>query len=140
MTALSTSIIRAFRISDPRPDGVLVRTAASGNEDAFRSLVARHGPMVLRVCSQVLGDADAAEDAFQAVFLVFARRGGRITRPERLAAWLFGTARHIALKAKRARGRRQRHELRATATPLPDPLSDLTARELLRALDEEVER
>src|SRR5262249_5003593 len=53
-------------------------------ERAFAALVARHGAMVLRVCCQILGNRDAAEDAFQATFLVLARRSGSIRRPELL--------------------------------------------------------
>jgi hypothetical protein len=44
----------------------------STGEAAFAALVARHGPIVLSVCQQLLGDRHSAEDAFQAVFLVFA--------------------------------------------------------------------
>ena len=52
-------------------------TTARGSNDAaeaaFETIVSRHGPMVLTVCRQVLGDAHAAEDAFQATFLVLVR-------------------------------------------------------------------
>ncbi len=59
-------------------------------EMAFTALVRRHGPMVLRVCRQVLGDWHTAEDAFQATFLVLARRAGSIRWPELLGHWLYG--------------------------------------------------
>ena len=46
-------------------------------ELAFAALLARHGPMVLRVCRAVLVDRQDVEDAFQATFLVLAIRRGR---------------------------------------------------------------
>ncbi len=46
-------------------------------ELAFAALLARHGPMVLRVCRAQLGDRHEVEDAFQATFLVLAVRRGR---------------------------------------------------------------
>src|SRR5437870_2611706 len=61
-------------------------------EAAFSALVARHGPMVLGVCRQLLGDAQHAEDAFQAVFLVLAQKARSIRDPELLGNWLYGVS------------------------------------------------
>ena len=43
-------------------------------EPAFAALLARHGPMVLRVCHAALHDRHDVEDAFQTTFLVLAVR------------------------------------------------------------------
>ena len=64
----------------------------SAGEDAFAALVARHGPMVLGVCRTLLGDRQHAEDAFQAVFLVLARKARSVRNPELLGNWLYGIA------------------------------------------------
>ncbi len=69
-------------------------------EAAFAALVARHGPMVLDLCQQILGDLHQAEDAFQAVFLVLARRAPSIREPDLLANWLYGVALRTARCAK----------------------------------------
>src|SRR4051794_22462210 len=76
------------------------------SEAAFSVLVARHGPMVLGVCRHLVGNTHAAEDAFQAVFLVLARRAGSIGRPDLLGPWLHGVALRVARKV-RARTRRR---------------------------------
>jgi RNA polymerase sigma factor (sigma-70 family) len=113
------------------------------DEDAFAALVARHGTMVLGVCRRVLRDADLAEDVAQATFLALARSAGTIRRADTLAAWLHRTACHLALKQRRAETRRRRREVRAhllAPAPAPDPLDEVTVRELLAIFDEEVQR
>src|SRR5262245_31700895 len=66
--------------------------ADEGAEMAFATLLARHGPMVLRVCRATLGDRHEVEDAFQATFLVLAVRARSIRRPGSVASWLHGVA------------------------------------------------
>ena len=76
--------------------------AAEDAEAAFETILARHGPTVLAVCRQVLGDGHAAEDAFQATFLVLVRRATslRMLEHSSLGAWLHGVAYRTALKAQ----------------------------------------
>ena len=70
-------------------------------EAAFAVLVQRHVPMVLRVCRDVTGDPDDAQDAAQVTFLILAQKARSIRRGKALANWLFGTARRVAARALR---------------------------------------
>lgn len=76
-------------------------------EAAFTILAERHGPMVLRVCRQTLGDRHEADDAFQATFLVLARKAHAIRNKDSVAGWLHGVARRVALRARADSARRQ---------------------------------
>ncbi len=67
-----------------------------GAEPAFEALVERHGPMVFRVCRGVLRDEHAAEDAFQATFLVLARKARSLWVKDSLGSWLHGVAHRVA--------------------------------------------
>ena len=82
-------------------------------ESAFAALVERHGGMVLRVCRGVLGDEQEAQDAFQATFLILARKAGSLWVRGTLGPWLTGSARWTASAARSAGARRKRHERRA---------------------------
>jgi RNA polymerase sigma factor (sigma-70 family) len=126
----------------PRPATdrqLLEEFAAHRDEAAFAELVARHGPMVLRVCRRLLRQEQDAEDAFQATFLVLARNGGSIRTREALAGWLYGVAYRIATKAKRSAARRRDHEGRAGASA-PRATPDPSWNDVQDALDREVER
>jgi RNA polymerase sigma factor (sigma-70 family) len=104
-------------------------------EAAFATLVERYGPIVHRVCSNVLGNSHETQDAAQAVFLVLARKARSIRKPESLGPWLHGVAFRVARRAKCDAGRRRvaerrkaemMHELdSAEAGPEPVDYSEL---------------
>ena len=92
-------------------------------EVAFRAIVIRHGPMVLGVCRHILNQLQDAEDAFQATFLVLARKAGTIRDRRVLARWLYEVAYRIAMRAEQAgsdvgrmKGRAERWPRRSRAT------------------------
>ncbi|VTR92290.1 sigma-70 family rna polymerase sigma factor : Uncultured bacterium genome assembly Metasoil_fosmids_resub OS=uncultured bacterium PE=4 SV=1: Sigma70_r2: Sigma70_r4_2: F5_F8_type_C [Gemmata massiliana] len=122
---------------------LLTRFARQHDHSAFTTLVARHGSMVYNVCYRRLGNVHAAEDAFQAAFLVLARKAGSL-RCHSLTAWLHGVAVRVALNARRAIQRCPVRETLTATGEIPgahtDPLFRLSVHELLQALEEEVQR
>src|SRR4051794_5996912 len=90
-------------------DGQLLERFVSRKDEAaevaFAALVGRHGPMVLRVCRGILRDSHGAQDAFQATFLVLARRASTLGGEDSLGNWLFGVAYRTALKARTSTAR-----------------------------------
>jgi TIGR03009 family protein len=119
---------------------LLGRFARRRDEPAFGALVRRHGPMVLATCRRVLRHEHDAEDTFQAVFLVLARKAGAIRWRRSVSAWLHEVAVRLARKAKAQAARRRDRESRpecARATELGD---DITWRDLRPVLDEELHR
>jgi RNA polymerase sigma factor (sigma-70 family) len=122
-------------------DGPLLeRFVRNRDEQAFTALVDRHGPMVLGVCRRILRDANDAEDAFQATFLVLAHKARSIGRPQALASWLYQIARRTAMRAQIRRDRRRAQESVLDDPPAPEAIEDLAWHELRPALDEEVSR
>jgi RNA polymerase sigma factor (sigma-70 family) len=120
-----------------RSDAELLRRFVQQREEAaFTALVQRHGPLVLGVCARVLNKQEDVEDAFQATFLVLARKVDSLVRPERLANFLYG----VALRtARKARARAARLPVGSDQLDVPArPERDL--RELCAALDEELAR
>ena len=124
---------------DPPTDGELLTAfLARGDGAAFAALVRRHGPMVLGLCRRLLRHHHDAEDAFQATFLVLARKASSIHKREAVGDWLYGVARRTALKAAAAARRRKRE---VQVTDMPEPLVDPpTGQDELLLLDEELGR
>ena len=129
------------------PDAQLLERFVAGRDEAgemaFRALVERHGPMVLRVCQSVLGDRHDAEDAFQVTFLVLARKAGSIRKQRSLGSWLHGVAHRVALRAQTAARRRLARETKAAkraemAAPSAEPGEDRA--DLAAALHQEITR
>jgi RNA polymerase sigma factor (sigma-70 family) len=122
-------------------DGQLLeRFLARRDEAAFECLVRRHGPIVLRVCRDVLPDPHEAEDAFQATFLVLVRNAGTIRDPESLGRWLYEVASRVALRARAHAARRQAQERQGVEMVPAVPGFDAADRELKPLLHEELGR
>jgi RNA polymerase sigma factor (sigma-70 family) len=105
---------------------------------AFAGLVRRHGPLVLRVCRRILGNAHDAEDAFQATFLVLFRKAGSLRTPELLANWLYGVASRTARKARTRFLRRRQRESLCSWTLATEPAPDPANPHLQMQLDQEL--
>jgi RNA polymerase sigma factor (sigma-70 family) len=116
---------------------LLQRFVAGQDEAAFAALLRRHGPMVHRVCRDVLHDWHAAEDAFQATFLVLARKAASIRKHASVGGWLRGVAQRLALKA---RARRSPVAESLPAAGVAGDPADMTLREARAVLHEELER
>jgi len=139
------SILHYLRqvLADPAAAGVsdaelLRRFVDQRDEAAFELLLWRHAAMVLHVCRQVLSDEQAAEDAFQATFLVLARKCNSISRREALGSWLYRVAYHIALKAQAEMRKRTSIERELSDRELSVPADSMEAREQHRIVAEEV--
>ena len=88
-------------------EGELLERFVTGHDEvAFEALVARHGPMVLGVCRQLLRDPNDVDDAFQATFLVLVRKAATLRRRDLLGNWLYGVAYRVAARARTLSARR----------------------------------
>src|ERR1017187_1366177 len=85
---------------------LLDRFVRGRDESAFEALVARHGPMVLGVCRQLLRDPNDVDDAFQATFLVLVRKASTLRRCDLLGNWLSGVAYRVSVRARSLSARR----------------------------------
>jgi RNA polymerase sigma-70 factor (ECF subfamily) len=124
-----------------RSDSELLELFVSEPDEAvFEAMVRRHGPMVWGVCRRVLRDHHDAEDAFQASFLVLARKAATITPREKLGNWLYGVAYRTARKTRTATSNRRARERQVPDMPEPEAVREGCRDELLPLLDQELSR
>ncbi len=151
--AISTSLARDLDalyqvgaiggLSDRELLGRFTSQAGDLAERAFEAIVHRYGPMVWAVCRRAVRDEQAAEDAFQATFLVLAIKAGSIRKHESLGPWLHGVAARISRRARVRACRRVRESLDALSLatiPVEVKEPEADAAELRAVLDEEIER
>src|SRR5262245_51998167 len=118
---------------------LLTRFVSRRDEDAFGAIVRRHGALVFGVCRRVLRNEADAEDAFQATFLVLAKKAASLTNRGALSSWLYGVAYRTALKARALVRKRQAREAQVPPRQPSAPEADLGS-DLEQALDEELHR
>src|SRR5262245_29743720 len=142
-TTVLRQVIRTVAKAD-RPDvtdrELLRRFAVESDQGAFATLVGRHSGMVLGVCRRALLNVQDAEDACQAVFLLLAQKARSVRWQPSVASWLYVTARQVAHNARVSARRRARREARAAVPEVVEPVDRMTGRELLAALDQELDR
>ena len=137
---------RSKRTGEETRDGpdsdrqLLARFVDHDDEDAFARLVSRYCGLVMGVCRRTLGDEHSAEDAFQATFLVLARRASQIRARASLAGWLYAVAHRTARRAGAKRHRRREEALRDDMTATDDILAQVITRHEQQLLDEEISR
>jgi RNA polymerase sigma factor (sigma-70 family) len=144
-TAQMGTVIRYLRRAVLRQDGagrtdgqLLACFIGQKDEAAFEALVRRHGPMVFGVCRRVARNHHDAEDAFQATFLVLARKASSVRPRERVANWLHGVALRTALKAKALTAKRRGREKQVTEMPEPEAAPQDQWRDLQPLIDHEL--
>lgn len=128
--------VRRLAATAASDEQLLADFVARRGDDAFAAILGRHGPMVLNVCRRVLHDAHAAEDVFQATFLVLASRAGSIRRRASLAGFLHGVAFRLAVRARR----RETQPLPDVAGDDAGPAEGVAWQEMLGILDQELNR
>src|SRR5260370_27794866 len=106
--------------------------ATRRDETAFAALVERHAALVWGICRRILRQAQDAEDAFQATFLVLARKADTVPWRDDIGNWLYAVAVRVARQARARADLRRRRETEASTMPndqtAPDPaLADLKA-------------
>jgi RNA polymerase sigma factor (sigma-70 family) len=94
-------------------DHSLLAAYVNGSETAFAGLVRRHIDLVYSAALRQVRDPHTAADVTSAVFIILARKAGELTADAVIAAWLHSTTRYAALKAIRARARREHYEQEA---------------------------
>lgn len=119
---------------------LLERFTAGRDEEAFATLVTRHAPLVLGVCRRILGNEQDAEDAFQAAFLVLARKAGSVGWHESVGNWLYSVAYHLASRLRLQSARRRKHEREAATMQAGNAGDSVDWQQLGRVLDEELHR
>ncbi|HYH64419.1 MAG TPA: sigma-70 family RNA polymerase sigma factor [Urbifossiella sp.] len=120
-------------------DAELLGQFVAGRDDAaFTELVRRHGPAVLAVCRRLTRHTHDAEDAFQAAFLVLARRAASVRPGDPLGAWLYGVAVRVARRSAERPWRRR--EASGDVPDVPARTAEPFDPDAARAVVEEVGR
>ncbi|HEY7310227.1 MAG TPA: sigma-70 family RNA polymerase sigma factor [Gemmataceae bacterium] len=133
-------LIGSIPAADMSDGQLLERFLAHRDETAVEVLVRRYGPLVLGVCRRVLHDAHAAEDAFQATFLILVRKAPSLDRGRPLGSWLYTVAYRLALTARAKELHRRQCEEQAARRRLRTEGPAINPGDLVVALEEELHR
>ena len=134
------SVVAAREMRSLSDAELLRRFVSKRDETAFAVLMHRHSSMVLGVCRRVVAQAQDAEDACQAAFLILARKAHSIRKTEVLGSWLHGVAYRVSLRLKSKAARQPRSNSSLGDPAQGDTASAVTWQEAMQVLDEELDR
>ena len=132
------SMVDDQRVKELCDRELLRRFVVEHDEGAFQTILHRHGPVVFNVCRIMLANQADAEDAFQATFLVFARKAVGIRKATSLGSWLYGVAYRIALKSQAEFAKRKKHECLVPTREFVESADDLTWRDVKAVIHREL--
>jgi RNA polymerase sigma factor (sigma-70 family) len=130
-------VVEDLEVREASDRDLLQRFSERREAAAFHALLRRHGPMVFDVCRGVVGNEANAEDAFQATFLILARKAASIRKAASVGSWLHSVAYRTALQARAQEATRKKSEAHAPARHESEP-DDMTWREVRAVLHEEL--
>lgn len=107
-----------------RDMALLQEYARSGSESAFSELVRRYIDLVHSAALRQLRNPDLAQDVTQAVFIVLARKAGRLPENTVLSGWLLTTTRYAANSLIRGAARRSKREEEYMQSMLNEPTAE----------------
>ena len=81
----------------------LISRVRIGDEEAFRLIFERYARSVIRFIYGMVGETDLAEELMQETFVRAYNNRNNLQDDAKLAHWIFGIARNIALNALRSR-------------------------------------
>lgn len=110
------------------------------DQESFARIVERYRGLVMGTCRRILRNAADAEDAFQATFLVLAKRAAELRGQASIAGWLHETARRISLKSLQARARTERRNRSAGEERLLQSHAAPSIEDVAAIVDEELAR
>src|ERR1700722_8784437 len=132
-------VVEDLEVREASDRDLLQRFSERREAVAFHALLRRHAPMVFDVCRGVLRNEANAEDAFQATFLILARKAASIRKAASVGSWLHSVAYRTALQARAQEATRKKSEAHAPVRQVSEP-DDLTWREVRAVLHEELNR
>lgn len=136
--AVFQQMIRPLSGSGATDRQLLERFARAHDQDAFTMLMRRYAELVMGVCRRVLRREQDAEDVFQAVFLVLARRAGSVRWNESIGGWIYEVSCRLALKARAGALRRDTRTIQGLHRMKDAPSKTEMPTELCSAVDEEL--
>jgi RNA polymerase sigma factor (sigma-70 family) len=104
---------RSKMSKDTTEPALLADYAATGSAETLNRIITAHAGLVHSACMRVLNDSHLADDAAQAVFLIFTQKARSLRADTVLPAWFYRTSVFVAKRIQRARSNRDRHEREA---------------------------